>query len=158
MSKSWKTQVKSYENELIVVGLKPKEKQSVKKLLDENEKVIKSLKKQLKIPDTDHPQTEELVVLQREKDDFEKNTLNLKANILQLTLEKEKLEKQVKSFAGSQVLPQISTDEITTTMSQVSLKDEEIKGLKENNSKLQQEAKSLHESKEGLEQAIDKQK
>ena len=113
MSKSLKTQVKSYENELIVVGLKPKEKQSVKKLLDEKEKVIKSLKKQLKIPVTDHLQTEELVVLQRERDDFEMNTLNLKANILQLTLEKEKLEKQVKSSIGSQVLRQICTDGIT---------------------------------------------
>ena len=59
MSKSWKTQVRSYENELIVVGLKPKEKQSVKKILDEKQKVIKSFKKKLKIPVTDHPLTED---------------------------------------------------------------------------------------------------
>ena len=45
MSRAWQTQVKSYENELIVAGVQPKEKQSVKKLLDEKEKVIKSLKK-----------------------------------------------------------------------------------------------------------------
>ena len=63
MSKASQTHVKSYENELIVAGLQPKEKQPVKKLLDEKEKVIKSLKKQLKIPVTDHPRTEELVVL-----------------------------------------------------------------------------------------------
>ena len=92
MSKSWKTQVKSYENELIVAGLQPKEKQSVKKLLDGNEKVIKSLKKQLKILVTDHPQIEELVVLQKERDDFEQEYLNLKAKVLQLTQEKEYLE------------------------------------------------------------------
>lgn len=85
--------MKSYENELIFVGLQPKEKQSVKKLLDEKEIFIKSLKKQLKIPVTDHPQTEELVVLQNERDDFEKEDLSLKAKFLQLAQEKEQLEK-----------------------------------------------------------------
>ena len=70
MSRAWKTLVKSYENVLIVAKLQPKEKHSVKKLLDEKEKVIKSLKKQLKILVTDHPQTEELVLLQKERDDL----------------------------------------------------------------------------------------
>ena len=67
MSRAWQTQVKSYENELIFVEVQPKEKQSVKKLLDEKEKVIKSLKKQLKILVIDHHQTEELVELQKRK-------------------------------------------------------------------------------------------
>ena len=40
-------------------------------LLDEKEKVIKSLKKQLKTIVIDYPQTEELVELQKERDDFE---------------------------------------------------------------------------------------
>ena len=137
MSRAWKTQVKSYENQLIVVGLQPKEKQLVKKILDEKEKVIKSLKKKLKIPITDHLQTKKLMVLQKERDHFKWDTLNFKENILQLTQEKEYLEPQVKIFSGSQVLPHISTDGITTAMSQVSLKDEEIKVLKENNLKLQ---------------------
>ena len=121
-------------------------------------KVIKSLKKKLKILVIDQPQTKELMVLQKEMNDFEKDTLNLKAKILQLTQEKEQLEQQVKSPAGSQVLPQISTDGITEAMSQVSLKDEEIKGLKENILKLQQEEKNLHKSKKSLQQTIDKQK
>lgn len=43
-------------------------------------------------------------------------------------------------------------------MSQISLKDEEIKNLKENNLKLQQEAKSLQKVKESLQQAVDKHK
>ena len=64
----------------------------------------------------------------------------------------------MKSTASSQVLPQISTCGITTTMSQVPLKDEEIKGLKEDNLKLQQEAKSLHKAKENLQQTVNKQK
>ena len=82
MTGAWQTQVKSYENELIAIGVQPKEKQSVKKLLDEKEKVIKSLKKQLKIPVTDHPQTEELITLQKERDDFKQETLNLKDKVL----------------------------------------------------------------------------
>ena len=61
MSRAWQTQVKTHENELIVARIQPKEKQLVKKLLDEKEKVIKSLKKKLKIPVIDHPETEELV-------------------------------------------------------------------------------------------------
>lgn len=73
-------------------------------------------------------------------------------------MEKLQIEKQVKSSTGSQVLPQISTDGITTTMSQVSLMDEEIKGLNENNIKLQQEAKSLQKDKEDLQQEIYKNK
>ena len=69
--------------------------------MNEKDKVIKTLKKQLKIPFIDHPQTKELVVLQKERDDFEQNTLNLKAKILQCTQEKEQLEKQLKNSAGS---------------------------------------------------------
>ena len=100
MRRAWQTQVKSYENKLIVAGIQPKEKQSIKKLLDEKEKVIKSLKKQLKILVTDHPQIEELVELQKERDDFEKETLNMKANVLQLTQEKEQLEQQVNNVGN----------------------------------------------------------
>ena len=47
----------------LLVGVQPKEKQAVKKLLDEKKKVIKSSKKQLKIPVIDHPQAKELVEL-----------------------------------------------------------------------------------------------
>lgn len=113
MSKASQTQVKEYENELIGVGVQPKEKQSVKKLLDEKEKVIKSLKKQLKIPNIDHPQTEELVELQKERDDFEQETLNLKAKILQLTQDKEQLEQQVNNVVSAQVPTQASAESIT---------------------------------------------
>ena len=157
MSRAWKTQGKLYENELIVAGLQPKEKQSVNKL-DKKEKVIKSLKKQLKILVIDDPKTEELVELEKERDEFEQEALNFKAKVLQLTKEKEKLEQQVKSTTSSQVLPQISTDGITVAMSWVSLEDEEIQGLKKDNLKLQQEAKSLKKANKNLQQIIDKQK
>ena len=117
-------------------------------MFDEKENVIKSLKKQLKIQATDHPLTEELVELQKERDDFDKETLNLKAKVLQLTQDKEQLEQQVNNVANSQVPTQASIEGISVAMSQISLKDEEIKNLKEDNLKLQQEKRSLQKSKE----------
>lgn len=53
---------------------------------------------------------------------------------------------------------QASTEGITATMPQIFLKDEEIKNLKENNLKLQQEENSLQKDKESLQQVVDKQK
>ena len=84
-----------------------------------------------------------MVELQKERDDFEQENLNLKDKVLQLTRDKEQLEQHVSSAANSQVPTQASTEGITTTMSQISLKDEEIKNLKEDNLKLQQETRSL---------------
>ena len=55
------------------------------------------------------------------------------------------------------MLTQISTDGITVAMPQVSLKDEEIKCLKEDNLKLHQEKRSLQKAKESLQQTVDKQ-
>lgn len=130
----------------------------MKKLLDEKEKFIKSLNKKLKNTVIDYPQTKELVEIQKERDDFEQETLNLKAKVLQLTQDKEQLEQHLNNVVNSRVLPQISTDGITAAMSQVSLKDEEIKGIKEDNLKLQQEARSLHKAKECLQQTVDKEK
>ena len=63
MSKGWKNKIKKLEVDLVAFGGKSSEKKSAKKLLEEKDKTIQSLKKQLKIPDSDHPQTRELVVL-----------------------------------------------------------------------------------------------
>jgi 3-dehydroquinate dehydratase len=45
MSKAWFTQVKSFEADLIAVGVNPQEKQLVKRLLEVKEKIIQSLQK-----------------------------------------------------------------------------------------------------------------
>jgi hypothetical protein len=45
-------------------------RQGVKASLDEKENMIQSLKKTLKIPSTEHPQTTELASLEKEKDTF----------------------------------------------------------------------------------------
>lgn len=63
----------------------------MKKLLDEKENTIQSLKKKLKIPISDHPQMEELLTLQKEKYYFQQEVLNSKAKILQIENDKEQL-------------------------------------------------------------------
>ena len=63
MSKAWKTQVKKLEEDLLEKGIQLGTKNPIKKLLEEKDKTIQSLKKKLKIPITDHHQTEELLVL-----------------------------------------------------------------------------------------------
>ena len=99
MSKDWFTQVKSFEVDLIEVGVNPQEKKPVKRLLEEKDKTIQSLKKILKIPIIDHPQTEEMMMLQKERDDFHDEVLNLKAMVLQLQEEKEQLQQEEGSIA-----------------------------------------------------------
>jgi hypothetical protein len=80
-NKSWQTQVKRLESE---------GSQGVKSSLDEKDKIIQSLKKRLKMPATEHPQTIELVVLEQEKTTLHQETLDYKAKVLQLEQEKVK--------------------------------------------------------------------
>jgi hypothetical protein len=76
-NKAWKTQIKRLEAE----GC-----QGLKSLLDEKDKIIQSLKK----PATEKPHTTKFVVLEQEKETFQKEALDYKANLSQL--EKEKME------------------------------------------------------------------
>ena len=62
-SKGWKTQAKKLESDLISSSSTPADKKSSKKLLDEKDKLIVSLQKKLKGTPTEHPQTEEIVVI-----------------------------------------------------------------------------------------------
>ena len=61
MGKAWKTKIKKLEADLMETGVNSDSQKSVKKLLEEKDKMMTSLKKQLKIPATDHPQIEELI-------------------------------------------------------------------------------------------------
>ena len=88
MSKGWKNQIKKLEDDLVAVGGKYGEKKSAKNLLEGKDKNIQLLKKKLKIPDSDHPQTHELLILQKERDELQEEVLNLKANLLQLPRQK----------------------------------------------------------------------
>ena len=51
-------------------------------MLDEKDKLIESLQKKLKGTPTEHPQTEEIVVIQAEKDQLSNEVLELKAKLL----------------------------------------------------------------------------
>jgi len=66
MGKDWKTKIKKMESDLMEMGVKTDSKNSVKKMLEEKDKTISSLKEQLKILVVNHPQTEELLTLQEE--------------------------------------------------------------------------------------------
>jgi FtsZ-binding cell division protein ZapB len=132
----------------------------MKVLLDEKDKVILSLKKNLKILATEHPQTAELVELEQEKESFKKKSLYFQAKFLQLEKEKlewskEKTEMETRVVALSYVVPYVTpsaterklgTEDIVQAMSRVSLKDGEIKELKENIKKIEQEAQKRDES------------
>lgn len=72
----------------MAVGAEPRNMQPIKKSLDEMEKTIQYLKKKLKIPITDHAQTEKFSILQQERDSLNKEVLNLKEKALQLENDK----------------------------------------------------------------------
>ena len=61
-------------------------------MLEEKDKTIQSLKKKLNILDSDHPQTQELFVLKKERDELQEEFLDLKAKLLQLTSQKDQLQ------------------------------------------------------------------
>ena len=117
MCKDWFTQVKSFESYLIEVGLNPQENKPVKILLEEKEKIIQSLKKKFKKSIIDHPQTEQIMVLQKERYDFHDELLNLKSMLLHLQEEKEQLQQEEEIIAGSKGIQQTTTDELTQEMS-----------------------------------------
>ena len=93
-SKGWKTQVKKLEADLVNLGSVPAEKKSNKKLIEEKDKLIESLQKKLKGVPSDHPQTEEIMVIQTENDQLKKEVMELKAKVLLVTKEKEDMAKE----------------------------------------------------------------
>ena len=70
--KDWKAQAKKLEVDLVNLSSVPAEKKSNKKLIEEKDKLIESLQKKLKGVPSDHPQTEEIVVIQAEKKELNK--------------------------------------------------------------------------------------
>ena len=139
MSKGWENQIKKLEADLVAIGGEFGEKKSVKKLLEENDKTIQSLKNKLKIPNSDHPHTRELLVLQKERDELQEEVLDLQVKLLQLTNQKDQLQSEDITTSTPIRKQPISTKELTQYLLQVSLKYQEIKELKEKNDGLQKE-------------------
>ena len=57
MGEAWKTQIKKLEADLMEIGMNLDSKKSIKNLLEQKDKTITSLKKQLKIFVVDHTPT-----------------------------------------------------------------------------------------------------
>ena len=74
--------------------LNPTEKKSNKKLIDEKDKLIESLQKKLKGTPVEHPQIEEIVAIQAEKDQLSNEVLELKAKLFQANKLNEELIKE----------------------------------------------------------------
>ena len=129
-SKGWKTHAKKLEVDLVNLGSVPAEKKSIKKLIEEKDKLIESLQKKLKGVPLDHPQTEEIVVIQAEKEELKKEVMELKAKVLQITKEKEDLAKekdelisQRPSHEPLEISQPVDATKLVDYMSQVSLKE-----------------------------------
>ena len=139
MSKGWKNEIKKLEVDLIATEGNSSEKQASKKFLEDKEKIIQDLKRKLKIIETDHPQTQELLDFQKERDDLNKETLKLKAKFLQLKTTKEKVDQSKAN--SSQILD----------LKRIWVKDQNIKKLQYGSDKINQE---IQEKGKALEQSI----
>ena len=93
-SKGWKTQAKKLEDDLVNLSSLPAEKKTNKKLIDEKDKLIQSLQKKLKGTLADHPQTEEIIAIQAEKEQLSNEVLELKAKLFQANKLNEDLTKE----------------------------------------------------------------
>ena len=82
-SKGQKIQVKKLETGLVAQGSKDKESKTTKKLMDEKDKQIENLQKKLKMPITNHPQTDEIMSYQKKNGDLKKEVLGLNFKLLQ---------------------------------------------------------------------------
>ena len=107
----------------------------------------------------DHPQTEEIVVIQAEKEQLSNEVLELKAKLLQVTKENENLIKEKEDLISQRanheplaILQLVDTAELTDYMSRVSLKEKEIPQLIREKNKLVQEKNQLSQEKTQLTQ------
>ena len=119
-------------------------------MLDEKDKLIESLQKRLKGTSTEHPQTEEIVVIQTEKDQLSNEVLELKAKLFQANKLNEELIKEKEELFSQQVINEplavsqpVDIADLVEYMSRVSLKEKEISQLIQEKNKLVQEKNQL---------------
>ena len=79
VAKGWKVQVNKVEVDLVAQGSKASDKKDTKKLMDEKDKQIEALQKKLKFFVSDHPQTDEILVVQNKCDTLKEEVLDLKS-------------------------------------------------------------------------------
>ena len=66
----------------------PTKKKINKKLIEEKDKLIESLQRKLKGVPSDHPQIEEIMIIQSKNDQLKNEVMELKAKVLQITRKK----------------------------------------------------------------------
>ena len=86
-----KTKIKSLEDLIIELGHDPKDIKVVEQLIKKKNEDIASLKKQLKLPQSQHPQTKEVLVSQTNHEDM----IDL---VLQLNVQLKEMKKEIDSF------------------------------------------------------------
>ena len=126
-------------------------------MLDEKDKLIESLQKKLKGTPAEHPQTEEIMVIQAENDSLGEEVLELKAKLLranqqneELMREKEQLLKQQEISDPLAITPPVDPADLADYMSRVSLKDKEITQLVQEKNALVQEKNQLVQERSQL--------
>ena len=112
-------------------------------MIEEKDKLIESLQKKLRGAPSDHPQTEEIVVIQAEKEELKKEVMELKAKVLQITKEKDELISQRLSHAPLAISQLVDVAELVNYMSKVYLNEKEISQLAQEKNKLAQEKNQL---------------
>ena len=80
---------------------------------------------------TNHPQTYEIMVYRKKNDYLQNEVLDLKSKLLQAEHEKQELANKVASHTVPIATQEIDTDELTVSLSHISLKKKEISTLKE---------------------------
>ena len=162
-NKTYQQWIKKIQGDLLDMDSELDRGQATKKFFARKEHTIQLLKKKLKIPATQLTQASELTVLEKQKDSLsqelndrmekmlkfveeqgnwakERDFLIAKIDVLnqnQIILEKERGEEEKKKqYEIGQPSVETSKKGIVQVMSQVSLKEEEIKGLKVENHKL----------------------
>ena len=126
-------------------------------MIDEKDKLIESLQKKLKGTPTEHPQTEEIVAIQAEKDQLSNEVLELKAKLFQANKLNEELIKEKEDLISQQAINEplavsqpVDTTDLAEYMSRVSLKEKEISQLIQEKNKLVQEKNQLSQEKSQL--------
>ena len=96
--------MKSLDKLVIEIGYNPNDIKAIEKLIHKKNEDITALKKQLKLPPSEHPQTKEVLESQSQKDEMMDLIIQLNDQLKEMENEMDKLV-QEKQVAWKQLLP-----------------------------------------------------
>ena len=106
--------IKSLEGLVIEVGYDPKNVKGAEELIKKKNVDIAALKKQLKLPPTEHPQTKKVLENQCQKDEMMNFILQLTAQLTEMENEMDKLVQEKKASMEVIIVTTIPT--VTTVV------------------------------------------